>query len=288
MKVLILGGSGMLGHELWRYLSSRHTHVHTTIRKKKSEYHTDLFAGSNVIDSIDAVDFNNVKNILDNIQPEFVLNCIGITKRKESDNSIIDVIKLNALLPHELALWGEQNRARIIHFSTDCVFDGKSGGYADDCPPNAEDLYGRIKATGEISGKYALTLRSSFIGRELEQGTELLEWFLAQTGKINGFANAIYTGFTTMELNRIVEKVIMEHPECSGIYNVSSQPISKYDLLTLIKDKLNLDIKIVPYYGFKCDRSLDSTAFRQKFNYTPPSWDAMIEELAEQIKREMR
>ncbi|VEN74467.1 dTDP-4-dehydrorhamnose reductase [Candidatus Desulfarcum epimagneticum] len=280
MRVLILGGSGMLGHELWRYLSSRHTHIYATLRKKKDEYHTDLFAVSNVIDSIDAVDFNSIKNILDRIQPEFVLNCVGITKRKEHDSSMIEIIKLNSLLPHELALWGEKNKAGIIHFSTDCVFDGIDGQYADDSPPNAEDLYGRTKGLGEVSGKYALTLRSSFIGHELEHGTELLEWFLSQTGRINGFAKAIYTGFTTMELNRIVEKIITERPRCSGIYNVSSEPITKYDLLSLIKEKLNLDIEIVPDYRFACDRSLDSTRFRQTFNYTPPAWEAMIEELA--------
>jgi len=284
MRALILGGSGMLGHGLWRYFSPKYNHIYATLRKRKDEYESDLFESDHVIDSIDAADFNNIRSILDNIQPEVVLNCIGITKRKESDNSVIDVIKLNALLPHELAAWGDENKAKIIHFSTDCVFDGKDGAYLDGSMTNADDLYGRTKALGEIASPYALTLRSSFIGRELENGTELLEWFLAQTGRIKGFANAIYTGFTTMELNRIIEKIMTESSEYSGIYNVSSDPISKYDLLRFIKDKMNLDIDISPDYGFACDRSLDSTLFRQTFNYTPPDWETMIEELAEQIK----
>lgn len=283
MQILILGGSGMLGHQLWRFLSLKYQDTYATIKRKKNDYNSRLLLNDNIIESIDARDFNDIRKILEEIRPKYILNCIGITKRKHGPEYIIDSIKINALLPHELAKWGRDNKVKIVNFSTDCVFNGKDGNYSDDSMTNAEDLYGRTKALGEISGKYALTLRSSFIGQELSDGTELLKWFLSQTSTVKGYSNAIYTGFTTFELCRIIEKLLIYYPECAGIYNISSEPISKYDLLVMIKNKLKLDIEVIPFEEFKCDRSLDSTKFRQEFNYKPPSWEKMIEELSVKI-----
>ncbi len=189
--------------------------------------------------------------------------------------------RLNAILPYELAEWGAAHGARLISFSTDCVFDGKLGKYTEESPTSASDVYGKTKAHGEIDGMdNVLTLRSSFIGRELNYRSELLEWFLAQTGIVKGFRNAIYSGFTTIELCRIVEKILLDQPGTSGLYNISSEPINKYDLLVLIKKKMNLAVEVIPDETFCCDRSLDSSKFRREFNYSPPSWQVMIEELA--------
>jgi dTDP-4-dehydrorhamnose reductase len=107
----------------------------------------------------------------------------------------------------------------------------------------------------------------------------LLDWFLGQKNTVKGFTNAIFSGFTTLELSRIIDKMICDFPLASGVYNVSSEPINKYDLLCLIAEKLKLKINILPDDTFKCDRSLDSSKFRNEFNYTPPSWGSMIEEL---------
>jgi dTDP-4-dehydrorhamnose reductase len=283
VRVLILGGGGMIGHQLWRYLPSRFPETYTTIRHNRTDYRSHgLFEHDNVIDGIDVSDFSLLAGLLKGVQPDIILNCVGITKRHKGANNAIPSIVLNALFPHKLAMWGAANDAKVIHFSTDCVFDGKLGNYSEDTPPSAQDLYGRTKALGEIADGNVLTLRSSFIGSELYGGTELLAWFLAQSGTVKGFRNAIYSGFTTLEMCRIVERILVEYPHARGLYNISSDPISKFDLLMLIKEKMHLAVEVVSDETFYCDRSLDSTRFRREFNYSPPSWETMIAELSEE------
>ena len=160
-------------------------------------------------------------------------------------------------------------------------FPGTKGNYREEDPSDAVDLYGKSKYLGEVNEQHCITLRTSMIGRELSRKKSLLEWFLAQKGSIKGFKKAIFSGFTTQELSRIIEIILKQNPTASGIYHVSSKPISKYDLLSLIKDRLQLPIKIIPDESFVCDRSLDSSRFRQEFNYNPPTWEKMVEELCE-------
>ena len=284
MRILILGGTGMLGHKLWEYFSGRFPDTYTTIRQSRNSCETGgLFNSGRVIDSVDASDFLELTGVMKCVKPDFILNCIGVTKRREEASEAINAIILNALLPHKLVEWGKNNSAKVINFSTDCVFDGEHGSYTEESPTNAADLYGKTKALGEIQGNNALTLRSSFIGAELGVGTELLEWFLSQAGTVQGFKNAIYSGFTTLELSRIIENIVVHHPGANGIYNISSDPISKFDLLMLIKDKMHLNVDVIPDETFRCNRSLDSTKFRKEFNYTPPTWEAMIDELSKHI-----
>ena len=285
MRILILGGTGMLGHTLWQYFSLRFPDTYTTIRQSRTVYEKcELFNSDKVIDSVDVIDFQMLTGIMKCIKPDFILNCIAITKRRKEADIAIHAITLNALLPHKLVEWGKNNSAKVVNFSTDCVFDGGQGNYTEESLTNATDLYGKTKALGEIQGENALTLRSSFIGTELYAGTELLEWFLSQTGMVKGFKNAIYSGLTTLELSRILENIMVHHPSATGIYNVSSDPISKFDLLVLIRDKMHLNVEVVPDETVRCNRSLDSTKFRKEFSYTPPTWEAMIEELSKDFR----
>ena len=286
LRILVLGATGMLGHKLWQYLSSRFPDTFATTRKSLSSYRSkDLVNRSRIIDSIEADDFAVLTGVMRSVKPDFILNCIGITKRHAEADSPSHAIALNSLFPHRLVEWGKRNSARVINFSTDCVFSGLQGGYDENSTPNATDLYGKTKALGEIQGENALTLRSSFIGTELENGSELLEWFLSQKGTVRGFTKAIYSGLTVIELCRVVEKILVHHPATKGLYNISSDPISKFDLLMLIKRKMLLDIEVVPYDNDFCDRSLNSAKFRIDFKYTPPSWDVMIQELSEDLKK---
>lgn len=283
MRLVILGGTGMLGHTLWERLPRRFPDTYTTIRKGISDYGDDrLFESDRVIDHMDVMDLRMLEGALMVIKPDVILNCIGITKRREDPQNPIPSIILNAMLPHKLAKLAADLKAKLIHFSTDCVFDGKTGHYSDDTPPNATDLYGRTKALGEVTDNNALTLRSSFIGKELQEGTELLEWFLSQTDVVRGFKNAIYTGLTTLELCRVIEKLLLNYPDASGLYNVSSEPINKFDLLRLIGEKMHRCVEIIPDESFHCDRSLDSARFRRDFGYTPPPWTKMVEELSQE------
>jgi dTDP-4-dehydrorhamnose reductase len=283
MRLVILGGTGMLGHTLWERLSRRFPDTYTTIRRGIRDYGNDrLYRSDRVIDHIDVMDFRMLEGALRVIRPDVILNCIGITKRREDPQNPIPSIILNAMLPHKLAKLTAEVNAKLIHFSTDCVFDGKTGLYADDAPTNATDLYGRTKALGEVTGNSVLTLRSSFIGKEMQEGTELLEWFLSQADVVRGFKNAIYTGLTTLELCRVIEKLLLDYPDASGLYNVSSEPINKFDLLRLIGEKMHRSVEVIPDESFHCDRSLNSERFRRDFGYTPPMWKDMVEELGQE------
>lgn len=279
MRILILGGDGMLGHQLIKFLSPRHN-VKTTLRQNLKAYHQyDLFNQMNAYAGIDIRSLDRLVEVLADFKPEAVINAIGIVKQRPDAKESIPSLEINALLPHRLAVLCKAIGAKLIHFSTDCVFSGKKGKYQENDPSDTEDLYGKTKYLGEVHDSNCLTLRTSIIGRELSRRKSLLEWFLAQTDPVKGFTNAIYTGFTTMEMSRIIEMMLLEHPLASGVYHVSSDPINKYELLLLFRDKLGHDIEIVPDASFHCDRSLDSTKFRTEFNYTPPSWTTMIEEL---------
>jgi dTDP-4-dehydrorhamnose reductase len=200
----------------------------------------------------------------------------------------IPSLEINAIFPHKLALLCKAIGAHMVHQSTDCVFSGNKGNYQESDPSDAEDLYGRSKFLGEVHDNHCLTLRTSMIGRELSRKQGLLEWFLAQQGMVKGFRNAIFSGFTTLELSRIIENLLVNYPEAAGVYHVSSETISKFDLLVLIKEKMGLAVEVISDEAVHCDRSLDSTRFRKEFNYTPPTWEFMIEELSKVITGERR
>ena len=279
MRILILGGDGMLGHQLLTYLRPRHE-IKVTLRKDIDAYSQyGLFNFENSYDGIDVRSLERLMEVLADFRPEAVINAVGIVKQRPDAKESIPSLEINALLPHRLAMLCKGVGARLVHLSTDCVFSGKKGNYLESDPSDAEDLYGKTKFLGEIHETNCLTLRTSIIGRELSRHKSLLDWFLTQTGTVKGFTNAIYTGITTLEMSRIIEMMLNKFPYASGVYQVSSDPINKYELLLLIREKLGHDIEIIPDNVFCCDRSLQSSRFRAEFNYTPPDWPAMIEEL---------
>jgi len=193
-------------------------------------------------------------------------------------------IEINALLPHRLRDLCLEVGARLIHFSTDCVFSGRTGGYRETDQPDAVDLYGRSKLLGEVHEAPGLTVRSSIVGLELSRRTGLIEWFLAQRGTIRGFRRAIYTGVTTAEMARFVARVLAAHHDLHDVWHLASAPISKYDLLVALARRLGrTDVEILPDDDFVCDRSLDGSRLRQVIGYEAPSWDAMLTELADEV-----
>jgi dTDP-4-dehydrorhamnose reductase len=210
-----------------------------------------------------------------------VINCIGIVKQLPAASDPILSLTVNALWPHQLQRLCLACGARLIHFSTDCVFSGRKGMYTEEDPSDALDLYGRSKFLGETSGTGALTIRSSVIGRELSTAIGLVEWCLAQHGsRVQGYTRAIYSGFTTVAMARIIRLVLTEHRELSGTLQVSSTPITKHDLLGLLRSAFGLRLEVEPRADVQVDRSLDSSRFRALTGFTPPSWPEMIEELA--------
>lgn len=279
MKILILGGDGMLGHQLLNSFKDKFE-VKVTLRKHINEYTKyKIFRHDNAFDQVDVRDFEKLASIIEAYKPNVLINAVGIVKQRKDAKEIIPSLEINALLPHKLSLECGKYNTRVIHISTDCVFSGKTGMYDEQSFADADDIYGRTKYLGELSLNNCLTLRTSIIGRELSRHKSLLDWFLAQSGSIKGFKNAIFSGFTTIELARIIEMMILKYPEASGTYNVSSEPINKFDLLKMISEVLNHNIEIVADEEFFCNRSLSSELFRKSFNYTPPSWLSMISEL---------
>jgi len=282
MRVLILGGSGMLGHKLWQVCNDRFD-TWVTVRASYRAYAKyNLFGPQRLLGGVDAFNFDTVVRALASAQPDVVINCIGIVKQVAAAKDPFISLTLNSLFPHKLANLCRAAGARLIHISTDCVFSGSKGMYTEDDVSDAEDLYGRTKFLGEVSAPGCLTLRTSIIGRELQTTNGLIEWFLSNRGgKVRGYTQAIYSGFTTLAISDIIANVIEHHSDLSGIYHVSSESINKYNLLCLLRDAYQMQVEIEPYPEVCIDRSLDSSRFRAATNFTPPTWDAMIQAIAE-------
>ena len=280
MRILLLGGTGMLGHRLWINLQREHQ-VWVTVRGEGNPFpDVPQFPADRIIRRVDGLTSDDVIGALGTVRPELVINCIGLIKQMEHAGDPLQAITMNALLPHRMAAICRAVGARLIHISTDCVFSGRKGHYTESDASDAEDVYGRTKFLGEVQGPHAVTLRTSIIGQELKNRLGLIEWFLAQTGTIQGYQRALYSGFTTDELSRIILERVIPAPGLEGVYHVSSEPISKYDLLLLAKEAYGRGVEIVPEDGFRCDRTLDSTRFRKATGYVAPSWAEMIRELA--------
>jgi len=281
MRILVLGGDGMLGHQILKQLSPRHE-VAVTLRQDRTNYDKfGLFSEANAFFGIDVRNIDRVSEVLAQFQADAVVNCIGIIKQRPSAKQSILSIEVNALLPHRLAVLCRLAGARLVHMSTDCVFSGAKGNYLESDVSDAEDLYGRSKYLGEVDDVGCITLRTSIMGHELSRKSSLLEWALAQEGTVKGYQKAIFSGFTTIEMARIIERVLLNHPEARGMYQVSSDPIDKHALLLLIKQHLHPTIDVVADTAVHIDRSLDSSRFRADFSYSPPPWPSMIAELAQ-------
>ena len=270
----------MLGHQLMRQWGPRHE-VHATLRKPLEAYTSYGLFGARCFGGIDVRSMDQIRTCAKGSQAQVIVNAVGLVKQRPSTQDCIENLEVNALFPQRLAYMASEFSARLIHFSTDCVFSGSKGNYTEADLPDAEDLYGQSKLLGETHQAHTLTLRTSIIGRELSRKASLVEWFLAQRDTVQGYTRAIYTGFTTLEMARIVERLITDHQQASGVWHVSSERITKYDLLCLVRKHFKLDTEIVPGDSFVCDRSLRSDRFRATLGYTPPSWDKMIQELAE-------
>lgn len=281
-RILIIGGGGTLGHKLWQLLPEKFPDTYVSIRKPKAYYEKcSLFNGPNVLDNIDLRDFGQLKVILKEICPSVIVNCAGVTLRSREAEDMFSNIAVNALLPHMLAKWCAENGARLIHFSTVCVFDGRLGNYDEYSPPDARDLYGITKMLGDVQAPCALTLRSSFIGREIFGGTELLEWFLGQNGKrIHGYRKALFTGLTTNRLAELVGELIEGFPSLNGLFHVSSEMVSKYELLSLMKEAYKIDVELEPDDKFECKRNLNGDKFINATGFKCPSWRAMMFDMA--------
>lgn len=280
-SVLILGASGMLGHTLFSSLYRAGEYdVRATARKKDAL--SPFFSPEmlqKIISGVDADNFDAIVKIIGEFKPDCVINCIGIIKQLSAATEHIPALSVNSLFPHRLAMLCKAADTRLIHISSDCVFDGLKGKYLESDSSNASDLYGRTKFLGEVDYSHCVTLRTSIIGHEFGTRYGLVEWFLSQTEKVKGYTKAIFSGFPTVELANIIMNHVIPTTALRGLYHVSSDPISKYDLLELIARQYGVKITVEASSDFFADRSLDSQRFRQATGYAPPSWEQLVERM---------
>ena len=267
-KVLLFGATGMAGHLVYYYLQSTGKYNITNV-----VFRIPLTADSIIVD---VTDRNAVTKVIADVNPEIIINCVGVLvegAKRYPDNAIL----INAYFPHLLKKLSDEIGAKLIHISTDCVFSGKKGNYTEEDIPDAQDVYGRSKALGEIINDKDLTIRTSIIGPELKKNGEgLFHWFMMQQGSVNGFKTAIWGGVTTLELAKAICVAI--DSEISGLIHLTNGVgISKLELLNLFKEIWHKqDIDILPYNANDVDKSI---AKSNKFNYVVSDYKSMLVEL---------
>jgi dTDP-4-dehydrorhamnose reductase len=283
--VLILGTNGMLGSMLTMRLGqdqrfglfgANRSAVDSTLQK----YFVEAIAGLDAL-HFDVPSAESLTRLIRLHQIKTVINCIGVIKQQQGGQDPVTTVAVNSLFPHQVAQICEHAGARLVHISTDCVFSGNIGGYAEDQLPDAVDFYGRSKALGEVAAPH-LTLRTSIVGPELlgSAGLGLLSWFWRQKlPKIKGFTRAIFSGVTTLTLSDLIAHIIENEPHLSGLYHVASAPIDKYTLLSNVNEVFGMGIEIAEDPSLVIDRSLSAKSLKNSMGYSAKSWDMQIREL---------
>ena len=281
MKILILGADGMIGHKIAQSLED--FELILASRKSISSKSIGIIKGKMVLHNLitDSLDL-----LLDSTTPDIIINCAGITTRRGVEDNIVNTGLLNSELPHKLDSWANLNSKKLIHFSTDCVFSGNRGNYLDNDFADADDIYGKSKALGEVDSPNTLTLRCSMIGRELYNFTELFEWLKKNKNKkIEGYSKAFYSGITTVRMGMILNQILKNNLNLSGIYNISSTPISKFDLLIKLSNAFNLNVEVKQNTNNKSNKVLISEKFTEITGIYPPNWDDLISEFKEDCEK---
>jgi dTDP-4-dehydrorhamnose reductase len=276
-KVLVLGASGMLGSTVLRYFNDRTDFdCFGTLRSNAAASKLPANAKDKLLVGIDVLNSDQLAQAMVSIRPDVVINCIGLVKQLASASDPLSAIPINSLLPHRLERVCRLSGSRLVHMSTDCVFSGRKGMYTEEDESDCRDLYGRSKFLGEVDSIHAVTLRTSIIGHELGTSQSLLEWFLSQKSKARGFTRAVFSGLPTVEVARVIADFVIPQPSLSGVYNLSAEAISKFDLLKMVAKEYEKEIELTPDDSLVIDRSLDSTKLRKATGFVPKSWPDMI------------
>ncbi|MGV8980201.1 dTDP-4-dehydrorhamnose reductase family protein [Clostridium sp.] len=268
-KILVLGATGMAGHMISRYLK--------TFSEKYIVYdicHTVKLDENSIV--LDIHDLNLLTAIIWGLNPDIIINSIGILNKNAEDDPS-NTIFINSYLPRYLEEQFKNTNIKIIHISTDCVFSGKTGNYKEDSVADGKDLYAKTKILGEINNNKDLTVRTSIIGPELKQGgTGLFHWFMKQQGRASGYSKVIWSGVTTLQLAKCMD--IMIEKKLGGLYNLTSKDlISKYELLKIINSVFGKSIFIDSFGEIENNKSLIS--IRKDFSVELPTYTEMISEL---------
>ncbi len=271
-RVLLLGSNGMAGHLLLNFLREQNRYkIYSTSRTEFKSIKNNVY--------LDVFDLEKLADLIKEIQPDYIINCVGLLFKDFNENCD-KAIFVNAYFPHFLDKLSKKYSYKLIHISTDCVFDGKKGGYIESDLPNETNIYGRSKALGEVINTQNLTIRTSFIGPEITpNGIGLFHWFMSQNGTISGYTQAIWSGVTTLELAKFINYLLCENINLVGLYHLcNNDKISKEKLLLLFLNYFNRnDIKVEPDKRITCDRSFFNT--NNDVQYRVPSYTLMIQEM---------
>lgn len=272
MRVLIIGAGGMAGHMLVDYFQ-RHTSYEVLYTSRS----ITAFDPRGYM--LDVRDLRQLQTVIAKVLPDIVINAAGLLV-EEASRFPADAEIVNARFPHVLA--GMLDRGKLIQISTDCVFAGDRGNYAEFDRPDGTTVYARTKLQGEVAYHGHLTVRTSLIGPELRSpGRGLLAWFLRQTEEVKGFTHAMWNGVTTLELAKALHGMIEQR--ISGIYHLAApERISKYELLIMLRDVFEKQIEIVPDDRQRIDRTLRNT--RSLAGYAVPSYREMLLELRDWMR----
>lgn len=292
--IAVIGAAGLLGHVVVETLLGGVDEVTGTLRRPRADVEWwPPFCEENdrlrLIDGVDATDWPQLARVLDEIQPDTIVNCAGVTPRRREASDPAEVIGVNSLLPHQLARWGAAAGSRLITISTDCVFGHEPGGFTEDDTPTATDLYGLSKALGEVDNGDTITIRTSFIGRELVSNTELLEWFLSNAGRtVEGYGDVWYSGVPVATVAAAVLRLATTHRELTGLYHLAAEPISKLDLLRVANEAFDSGVTILPDTTTTSHRTLDGTRLREVLPVEPVDWSRALSELADDHRYDLR
>lgn len=279
-RVLVLGVTGMLGHEVFSQALRRGLDVYATARRSLDPmvFPVGDFPRERIL-TLDPMDDDAIAAVLERVRPRAVINCLGVIKQTHGQEE--ELFAINARFPHRLARACERVGAKLIQMSTDCVFSGKRGEYSENDTPDPVDAYGRSKLEGEVMHPH-LTVRTSIIGLERETRRSLLGWFLnlPKGAQANGYTRAIWSGLTTRALAPILlDLAVGEHAAVTGLLHVAGEPIDKYRLLKKAAVAFGrTDITLSPDNTFVCDRSLRAHRM-QDLGIIVPSVNEMLRAL---------
>jgi len=275
-RILVLGSNGMLGGSIFRFLSKISKYdVIGTVRAQAASEALARQGFANTVSGIDAADMNSVAGLIRDFSPHFLINCVGVVKQLGISKAPIPAISLNSLLPHQLAELCSDSGCRLVHFSTDCVFLGDKGDYSEIDTPDADDLYGRSKLLGEVAYDSHLTLRTSIIGHEMSGHVSLVDWYLKQDKRVKGYSRAVFSGFPTVYIAQFLHDYVLDS-QLSGLYNLSSIPINKFSLLSMIREQYQVKTVIDECRELQVDKSLSSIKLQAKTGFSPPPWNELI------------
>ncbi len=280
MRLLIFGITGLIGSSVFRVLSDDSVYeVYGTCRNDKDKHFFEN--KEKIISSIDVFSIDAIQALINNIRPNVIINCIGVTKHLPQISNYATTITVNSLWPHELAKLADDIGAKLIQVSTDCVFSGRFGNYSETDIPDAVDLYGRSKILGEVIYNNHLTVRISTIGHEISTTYGLLDWFLSQKKSCKGYSQAFFSGLPSIYFAQILSQFILPRPDLQGLYHISAEPIDKFSLLKLIALQYGKKIHIEADESVVVNRSLNGSKFSDETGFLSLKWPELIKLMAE-------